>query len=99
MYVIAFRLPQPEIRKLLAPPVWSDSQYICTLSDEDRHLGHIVEDLGWHAYDAIHLNNKQDGLRYLGHFEDAAEAKRAVEASTGYSTSRTMSMNGGILPS
>ena len=90
MYVIPFRLPEPEIRKLLAPPVWSDSQYICALSDEDRHLGHIVDDLGWHAYDAVHPNNAQGGLRYLGHFEDAASAKRAVETSTGYSANRTL---------
>jgi hypothetical protein len=42
-----------------------------------RKLGHIAEDLGWHAWDAIHPNNTQGGLRYLGQFDDATAAKRA----------------------
>ena len=84
MYVTLFHLPASDSRQLLAPPVWSDSQYICALSDDDRHLGHVVEDIGWHAYDAIHPNSAQGGLCYLGQFENLLAAKRAVELSTGY---------------
>jgi hypothetical protein len=81
--------------------MWRSSEYICALSDGDRHLGHVVENMGWHAYDAIHPAGTEGGFRYLGVFEDVTAAKGAVELSTGYSVSnsskqgRTLSMGGG----
>jgi|ERR1019366_3355296 hypothetical protein len=84
MYVRAFQLPDLDTRTLTSSPVWRCSEYICALSDGDRHLGHVVEDMGWHAYDAIHPAGTEGGFRYLGLFEDVTAAKGAVELSTGY---------------
>ena len=60
---------------------WRDSRYICALSDGSRHLGHIVKLELWQAYDGTHLNDRQNGFRYLGEFKPLSDAKRAVERS------------------
>ena len=60
---------------------WLDSRYICALADDDRHLGHIVKTEQWHAYDATHFDEASCGFKYLGAFEERADAKMVVETS------------------
>lgn len=61
---------------------WRNSAQICALSDEERHIGHIVKIGGrWHAFDAVHSNETGDGFRSLGTFAAPESAKRAVEQS------------------
>lgn len=60
--------------------VWRDAEDICALADNDRHLGHIVNDGKWHAFDAVHPSDS-DGFRHLGMFASANDAKAAVERS------------------
>jgi peptide methionine sulfoxide reductase MsrB len=43
-------------RTLTAERSWSNSKFVCALADSDRHLGHVIKDEKWHAYDATHLN-------------------------------------------
>jgi len=62
--------------------VWRNSDYICALSDGERHVGHIVRIGGrWHAFDAMHSNDKGDGFRPLGTFTAASPARETVEQS------------------
>ena len=59
---------------------WRTSAHICALSDGERHVGHIVRVGGrWHAYDAMHSNEKGDGFLSLGTFIAVDAAKEAVE--------------------
>jgi hypothetical protein len=59
---------------------WRNSAHICALSDGERHVGHIVKIGGrWHAFDAMHSNEKGDGFRSLGTFASVATARDAVE--------------------
>jgi len=61
---------------------WRNSAHICALSDGERHVGHIVKIGGrWHAFDAMHSNEKGDGFRSLGTFSSAGPAREAVEQS------------------
>src|SRR5690349_25096600 len=62
-------------------PVWRDSQHICAVSDDERHLGYTIWSGRWHSYDATKLNDEGNGFKYLGPFDTAAEGKRAVELS------------------
>lgn len=78
-------------------PRWRDANDICTLSDGDRHLGHIVNTGGqivdtgeWHAFDAIHADDAVGGFRRLGIFPTADQAKAAVEGSVGQSVEDVM---------
>ncbi len=68
---------------------WRDSFHVCALSEEDRHLGHIVRTRrGWNAFDSTHLNDARDGFRDLGTFFSLLGAKHAVELATGYRGAR-----------
>ena len=59
---------------------WRHSTHICALSDGERHVGHIVKSGGrWHAFDAMHSNDRGDGFRSLGSFASETSAKSAVE--------------------
>ena len=59
---------------------WRNSDHICALSDGERHVGHIVKIGGrWHAFDAMHSNEKGDGFRSLGTFASVGPAREAVE--------------------
>jgi len=62
---------------------WKSSEHICALSDNERHLGHIIKTKDWHAYDATHSDGTLSGFSYLGQFADRATAMQAVEAATG----------------
>lgn len=62
-------------------PVWRDAKDVCALADSDRHLGHIVNQGDWHAFDAVHPNDAGDGFRHVGVFATAEQAKAAVERS------------------
>jgi len=62
-------------------PAWRDSPYVCTLSDNERHLGHIVKENEWIAFDATHPGDTGLGIRQLGAFSSVAAAKEAVERS------------------
>ncbi|MGA2715628.1 MAG: hypothetical protein ABSG41_21220 [Bryobacteraceae bacterium] len=70
---------------------WRDSSYICTLSDGERHLGHIVNTGHWNAFDATCLNEDRTGCKHLGLFLSVAAAKAAVEDSV-VRNDRKMSM-------
>lgn len=64
---------------------WRDSFHICSLSEEDRHLGHIVrKGRCWNAFDCTHLNDARDGFRHLGTFLSVLGAKHAVELAAGF---------------
>jgi hypothetical protein len=60
---------------------WHDAADICALEDGERHLGHVVHDEGWHAYDATKPNSAGNAVRELGRFDTAEDAKAAVELS------------------
>lgn len=61
-------------------PNWMDSHSACTYSDDERLFGVIVKAVSeWIAFDAIHPNEDETGLRLLGVFRSAWFAKRAVE--------------------
>ena len=63
-------------------PRWSDSFAICSLADEERHLGHIVNAGDyWVAFDATHLNGEGTGFAVLGTFPEVTSAKCAVAKS------------------
>ena len=62
---------------------WKSSEHICALSDNERHLGHIVKTRDWHAYDATHFDAASSGFKYLGQFSERAAAMEAVEAVAG----------------
>jgi hypothetical protein len=70
---------------------WRDSRYICALSDGSRHLGHVVKLEVWQGYDGTHLNDRQNGFRYLGEFELLSDAKSAVERSVASRSTIVMS--------
>jgi hypothetical protein len=62
---------------------WSESKNFCALSDEDRHLGHIVRaGEGWLAFDATHLNEQGSWFLSLGFYPEITVAKEAVEEVT-----------------
>ncbi len=67
--------------RIAGTPVWSDSGENCALSDDERHLGHIVLASRWQAFDATKLNDSGDSYRYIGAFRGKREAKAAVESS------------------
>jgi len=77
-------------------PVWHDSAHISALSDDERHLGHIVHTERWHAWDATKPNTTGDGMRYLGGFESADEAKKNVERSLAISMIPSVHRAGGV---
>jgi hypothetical protein len=60
-------------------PLWRDSQFICALADSERHLGHILKEDHWIAFDATHVSEKGSGIRQLGIFSELVLAKEAVE--------------------
>ena len=61
-------------------PDWIDSQSECVYSDDERLFGFIVKVVSeWIAFDAIHPNEDETGLRLLGVFRSAWFAKQAVE--------------------
>jgi hypothetical protein len=74
--------------------MWRDGGDISALCDDVRHLGHLVHVDVWHAFDATHLNEEQDGFKYVGGFEDRDDAKRAVENSI--AARRPMVMHAGF---
>jgi hypothetical protein len=68
--------------RLIGDPVWRDSEHICALADDDRHLGHVINNMdGWHACDGTKLDSNGTGFKYLGRFDRAVEAKHAVDLS------------------
>ena len=60
---------------------WRDRGDVCTLADDDRHLGHVINLGMWHAFDGIHLNETGNGFKGLGLFATIDQAKAAVEES------------------
>lgn len=62
---------------------WTDSESACAYSDDERLLGFIVKaGSEWVAFDAIHPNDDETGMRLLGVFPSAWFAKEAVERAT-----------------
>ena len=60
--------------------VWTDSDSVCCLDNDERHLGHIVKaGDNWLAYDATHLNDRGTSFRCLGCCTTITLAKFAVE--------------------
>jgi hypothetical protein len=60
---------------------WRNSEFVCALADNVRHLGHLVMTEKWHAFDATHENDAPTSFKYLGAFVGLTEAKQAVESS------------------
>lgn len=59
---------------------WRNSDTVCALADRERHLGHILRIGGrWHAFDATHFNDDENGFRFLGTYASLNSAKQAVE--------------------
>ena len=62
--------------------IWNIGSHTCALSDVERHLGHAFRDGDkWLAYDAVHSNATGTDFRFLGRYNSALEARRAVEKS------------------
>jgi hypothetical protein len=60
--------------------IWRDSPSVCSLTDDERHLGHIVSAGDcWLAFDTTHFNEAGNGFCLLGSWTDIAQAKSAVE--------------------
>jgi hypothetical protein len=63
--------------------IWRDSPSVCSLTDDERHLGHIVNAGDcWLAFDTTHFNEAGTGFRLLGSWTNIAQAKCAVELAT-----------------
>jgi hypothetical protein len=61
-------------------PNWMDSHSACTYSDDERLCGFVIKAFSeWIAFDAIHPNEDETGLRLVGVFRSAWSAKQAVE--------------------
>jgi hypothetical protein len=105
MYTTTFRLPgsssgagftdmDDELRRSHS---WKNSKYVCALSDNERHLGHVIKTEQWNAYDATRLNEASGGFKHLGAFVDLATAMQAVERSVErIRESRTMHAGAGM---
>jgi hypothetical protein len=75
-------------KSLPGRPEWKNASFVCALSDNERHLGHIVNLDQWHAYDATRPNKQLDGFFCVGAFDSAEEAKTAVEKSVAKAPAR-----------
>jgi hypothetical protein len=64
--------------RICGVPKWCDSESLCAVSDDDRHLGHILRARGWQAFDSTKLNETGDSYRYIGTFPNKRQAKEAV---------------------
>jgi hypothetical protein len=64
----------------LERPGWRISRGVCTRSDHERHLAHIVR-LGdrWFAFDATHSSSDGSGFLFLGSFSRKETAMDAAE--------------------
>jgi hypothetical protein len=60
---------------------WHDSDQVCALSDNERHLGHAVKLHQWHAFDATRPDPDGYGFTFLGAFPERGLAKEAVQQS------------------
>lgn len=58
---------------------WEDSELVCALATEERHLGHLIKRGRWYAYDATRADDSSQGFRCLGAFNDLVSAKQIVE--------------------
>jgi hypothetical protein len=82
MYTTTFHLPHSsDGAKPTRSRSWKNSEYVCALSDDERHFGHVIRTEHWTAYDATRLNEASGGFKYLGAFADLATAMQAVELS------------------
>lgn len=81
--------------RLMGDPRWQNSDYICALADDDRHLGHVINRDGWDAYDGTKLDSNAAGFKYLGRFETISEAKEKVELSVGHARYLTRAAGSG----
>jgi hypothetical protein len=70
-----------ESRTTVGIPAWRDSPYVCALADGERHLGHVIKEDNWMAFDATHAGGNGKGIRQLGAFSSVISAKEAVERS------------------
>lgn len=70
---------------------WRESETLCALANEERHLGHVVQTgQRWMAFDGTHMNAENNGFLPLGAFATLAGAKAAVEFAAGGSSSLRM---------
>jgi hypothetical protein len=68
------------IALLPRPAAWRDSDSVCALADDWRHMGHIVRAGNcWLAFDGTHSNETGTGFRLLGSWKEVTAAKRALE--------------------
>jgi hypothetical protein len=82
MHLLSFCLPPIEGLIPAAAPSWHDSPFICAIADSERHLGHVIKEEQWHAYDATHASLSSTGFLYLGAYDDLETAKTVVETAT-----------------
>ncbi len=68
---------------------WQDSDLVCALADNDRHLGHLIKRGKWHAYDATRPDELSHAFKYLGAFTELAAAKQAVELAVWHTAGTT----------
>ncbi len=60
---------------------WLDSDQVCAICDNERHLGHAVKLHQWYAYDATRPEPDGDGFAFLGAFPERERAKEAIQQS------------------
>lgn len=63
--------------------VWRNAKDICALADNERHLGHVVRNGQWQAFDATRLDAAESGFLHVGSFLTVNAAKEAVDRSVG----------------
>jgi hypothetical protein len=62
------------------PAPWWNSEEVCILSDEERHLGHAIQFHDrWYAFDATRRNAEGTDFAFIGAFATAEIARRNVE--------------------
>ncbi len=58
---------------------WRDSELVCALADTDRHLGHLIRNDHWYAYDATQWDDASKGFKCLCTFVELTAAKQILE--------------------
>lgn len=79
-------------------PAWRDGEDLCALADGDRHLGHVINDGEWHAFDAVHPDHASHGFRHLGTFMTVRDAKDAVERAVSERAENKVRRVGSVIP-
>ena len=51
-------------------PAWRDGEDLCALADGDRHLGHVINEGEWQAFDALRIISQSRNMKVHDIAED-----------------------------